>query len=240
MNKLKTLVGMSGLVVALGGWSVANAATYNFDFAVKKAAAESLIFTGKESGSGTGTLNVTVSGGSNKPIQAGKKAIVQSWSGNGLGVINDATWSSFWRKWNYSDDHQVDNKGSADFALFDFGQNVKIESVTLQAFGDVDITVNSGSIWDAGLIHVAGNKPKKVNGSTFLEVNLANLAIPNSDLWRIFAKIGDRDDKFKISSMTVSTPSTPSAVPIPAAVWLFGSALVGMVGIGRRRQIKQS
>ena len=28
---------------------------------------------------------------------------------------------------------------------------------------------------------------------------------------------------------------TPSAVPVPAAAWLFGSALVGLAGIGRRR-----
>ncbi len=28
---------------------------------------------------------------------------------------------------------------------------------------------------------------------------------------------------------------TPSAVPIPAAIWMFGSALVGLVGFGRRK-----
>ena len=30
--------------------------------------------------------------------------------------------------------------------------------------------------------------------------------------------------------------ATPSPVPIPAAAWLFGSALVGLVGIGRRKK----
>jgi len=29
--------------------------------------------------------------------------------------------------------------------------------------------------------------------------------------------------------------SIPSAVPLPAAVWLFGSALLGLIGVGRRR-----
>lgn len=29
--------------------------------------------------------------------------------------------------------------------------------------------------------------------------------------------------------------SLPAAVPVPAAVWLFGSALVGLIGVGRRR-----
>jgi hypothetical protein len=32
---------------------------------------------------------------------------------------------------------------------------------------------------------------------------------------------------------TVAT--TPSAVPVPAAAWLFGSGLLGLVGVARRR-----
>jgi hypothetical protein len=35
---------------------------------------------------------------------------------------------------------------------------------------------------------------------------------------------------------TVSYVGTVSAVPVPAAVWLFGSGLLGLVGIGRRRK----
>ena len=30
--------------------------------------------------------------------------------------------------------------------------------------------------------------------------------------------------------------SSPSAVPVPAAVWLFGSALTGLVGMGKRKK----
>jgi len=32
------------------------------------------------------------------------------------------------------------------------------------------------------------------------------------------------------------TPPPPAAVPVPAAVWLFGSGLVGLAGIARRRK----
>lgn len=36
-----------------------------------------------------------------------------------------------------------------------------------------------------------------------------------------------------LTSMTVTSVSS---VPIPAAVWLFGSGLLGLIGVGRRRQ----
>jgi hypothetical protein len=31
-------------------------------------------------------------------------------------------------------------------------------------------------------------------------------------------------------------PNAVSAVPVPAAVWLFGSGLLGLVGISRRKK----
>ena len=40
------------------------------------------------------------------------------------------------------------------------------------------------------------------------------------------------DISFDGSTLTIGTPS---AVPVPAAAWLFGSALLGLAGIGRRR-----
>jgi len=31
---------------------------------------------------------------------------------------------------------------------------------------------------------------------------------------------------------------TPTAIPVPAAIWLFGTALIGLVGLNRRKSIK--
>ncbi len=41
---------------------------------------------------------------------------------------------------------------------------------------------------------------------------------------------------FDITDLTVTNITTPSAVPVPAAVWLFGSGLMGLVGVARRRK----
>ncbi|BAZ93192.1 fructose-1-phosphate kinase [Thiohalobacter thiocyanaticus] len=40
---------------------------------------------------------------------------------------------------------------------------------------------------------------------------------------------------FDITAMT-NIQVTPSAIPVPAAVWLFGSGLLGLVGVARRRK----
>jgi hypothetical protein len=39
------------------------------------------------------------------------------------------------------------------------------------------------------------------------------------------------------SGFTKDPGSFPSAVPVPAAVWLFGTALVGFIGYSRRRNL---
>ena len=38
------------------------------------------------------------------------------------------------------------------------------------------------------------------------------------------------------SSVTVSAVPAVSAVPVPAAVWLFGSGLIGLIGVAKRKK----
>ena len=41
--------------------------------------------------------------------------------------------------------------------------------------------------------------------------------------------------KMNISYSLTSVSNVPAAVPVPGAVWLFGTAVAGMIGIGRRK-----
>ena len=50
-----------------------------------------------------------------------------------------------------------------------------------------------------------------------------------------FSNVATSGGALTISSMQYVEFTAVSTVPIPAAVWLFGSALLGMVGIRRTR-----
>jgi len=57
-----------------------------------------------------------------------------------------------------------------------------------------------------------------------------------SSLFLIAAEVGDNGEGLN-ASITVSEEA-PNPVPLPAAVWLFGSALMGVAGVGYRRKKK--
>jgi hypothetical protein len=99
---------------------------------------------------------------------------------------------------------------------FDFDQDGIIEAI---AFGDWDDEDNATF---AGLSFSG-----YVGNNSF--INSLNELVMDADGFDIGAALGtstDRND-FRIRSITVS------AVPIPAAAWLFGSALLGVLGVRR-------
>jgi hypothetical protein len=58
------------------------------------------------------------------------------------------------------------------------------------------------------------------------------------DLWLDDAGAGDDEDHDDMMIRLSVEGGSLTTVPLPAAVWLFGSALLGMVGIGTRRARK--
>jgi hypothetical protein len=70
-----------------------------------------------------------------------------------------------------------------------------------------------------------------VNNAVFqTPLTSVDIVITNS----LFAATFGPDSAASISKSLASLTVTTAAVPVPAAAWLFGSALVGLVTIGRR------
>ncbi len=82
------------------------------------------------------------------------------------------------------------------------------------------------------------------NGNTLNWITTTDTAVSNSlGLYRYYydanlAPVTDLWGYIDINTSTgVVSYNAVSAVPVPAAVWLFGSGLMGMVGVARRRKV---
>ena len=239
MNTLKTLIGVSGLIIALGGWSMANAATYTFNLTKtggQDGTSEKTIATKSTNNDYTYSFTKTASGspsltaiGFRKIDNTTENATTENakslnlWDG-GIGLINK-------NERNTTPQHTIDNQDGIDYILFQFDKAVKITDIVLgYVYRDGDIAYGTGDSGINGLKEIART------GGSFGDNPFSLTSYSNT--WLIAAGITPEDsvpDYFKIKSITVETPT----VPLPAAVWLFGSALLGMVGIGYRRQTKQ-
>jgi hypothetical protein len=177
--------------------------------------------------------------------------------GTGLGVCNRSEGI------NCSDPaHQVDNFGDDDYVLFLFDQQVDFESIVIDPFNtwDRDVSFWVANITGFGMLPgmnpadldpISGNTNQngptnsadfpfynKKNASpssnpkTFNLSNALGGSTGNALLFAARADAGDKkdNDRFKISSLTYT-----AVVPVPAAVWLFGSGLLGLVGVARRK-----
>ena len=95
-------------------------------------------------------------------------------------------------------------------------------------FSSANIAVSTGDILAFALLSPSGDdffvQTDFINGYTggsrFSQVNDGNPWFENAD-----------------ADLTFSTYVDVSPVPVPAAVWLFGTALIGFVGMSRRRKV---
>ena len=128
--------------------------------------------------------------------------------------------------WNGDGSAPVDLGGLAG-ATYEFanGINSKGQIVGGSFFADDSM---KATLWENG---------QAIDLSSYLPAELAAAG------W-IFGPIEDINDQGVIVGYATNTLDnhyigimlTPVAVPVPGAIWLFGSALVGLIGAGRRRQ----
>jgi len=143
--------------------------------------------------------------------------------------------------------HQVDNVGDDDLVLFKFDSTVDFNNIVIDPFGyfDRDVSFWIANITTAESDLIGFNPFSLINGTSIfgaatnitnfpgsgpLSINLGG-ATGNVLLFggKLDAGSYYDNDRFKIASLDVTV------VPVPAAVWLFGSGLLGLVGVARRK-----
>ena len=85
----------------------------------------------------------------------------------------------------------------------------------------------------------------ETNGVRSLQEILETEYALNLDGWLLYAALGVSEDGSKITGVGLNplgeseawfVDLSPSAVPVPAAAWLFGSGLLGLIGMARRKK----
>ena len=167
------------------------------------------------------------------------------WGTAGLGVCKDAVVDNSSATGNtgnrcLNDDGSSnagdDNVTDHEYLELVFDQDVVVDNLWFNNNHDGGFGTNSDGSEDmvtigVGPLATVVDDPGGVfNGNAFdlaLGVGIGPFTVLQGEkLWIAF-----NNEQFYLSAMEVS------AVPVPAAIWLFGSALVGFVGFGRRRSI---
>lgn len=161
----------------------------------------------------------------------------------GLGACNKSEGANC-----YNPAHQVDNVGDDDLVLFMFDSAVDFNNIVIDPFGiyDRDVSFWIANITTAESDLVGFNPFTLIDGSSIFgtATNISNFAgngpmsinlggtTGNALLFGGTLDAGyyqDDDDRFKIASLNVTV------VPVPAAIWLFISGLIGIAGFARRK-----
>lgn len=218
---MKTLFKLICLAVLIGGLSPANAASYEFDLDCHETGSSACTVTGDTWGTVTiadvvaNTVNITVS------------------------LIGDTL--------KFSDLVLNFEQGSAIDKLTDQDSNeylITQNLITLNPWKTKFDTSIGDNIPNNHTFTLTGNggigeplkadhflyKSKLYDPNLYLALHIQSCgtspSTPYCDPNDGSVKVGATDYKEK----------TPGIVPIPAAVWLFGSGLIGMIGLGQRRR----
>ena len=140
----------------------------------------------------------------------------------------------------------TDKSGGGKMIYVDTGSNYSglyqvFSNSTNQATLSVDVNVISGTVWlalfsNGGGIMLDSVVSTKNNIWQTISIPLTNGIIGHPDEFVLYSsyKGGAEFYADMACASTVSCPAAPT-VPIPAALWMAGTALAGLTGFGRRK-----
>lgn len=102
------------------------------------------------------------------------------------------------------------------------------------SFVDVDGNAQSGS----GMLNTGPFSGFGASHPSYWSVSVTN-PTSVSDSWLFVTSNGSQVDPYNYGSFAAIAvlDGDVSTVPVPAAVWLFGSGLIGLIGIARRKKV---
>jgi len=122
---------------------------------------------------------------------------------------------------------------SAVGASFMLGISRPEVGVRITAYDRLDNTGNSlGSVITPNSPHLGLPRPLAGNSSPFYFLYFVGIQADTATIRSLLIEPLDPGNGFALDGIALAT----SAVPVPTAVWLFGSGLFAMVGFARRRK----
>jgi len=181
------------------------------------------------------------------------EAQIHAWS-TGLGACNKSEGLAN-GGCSTSTEHQVDNIGDDDYILFLFDQTVSFDNIVIDPYfrSDRDVSFWIGNIssssdllgldpadLDLGSTNSIGfgpyNQKSFYGASSSPEtIDLTGATGGNIGNALLFAARADAGNYYDNDYFKIASLEAVAVVPVPAAVWLFGSGLIGLIGFARRK-----
>lgn len=135
---------------------------------------------------------------------------------------------------------QVTNGSGGDIALFFFNeQSTNVVNVTIGGVPSTATTpLTFGNVHDAdGNLQVGLGLASTPVHFSVIEIDLSNYGFAAGAVLSAPLSVNlIQDDPAIAVSLSMAGSLNSAAVPVPAAVWLFGSGLLGLVGVARRKK----
>lgn len=126
------------------------------------------------------------------------------------------------------------------YAIFDVADfdGLKTAALILEEPADTIDFVANGANFDLSGTATPVNTTTLFGSNHFVIATSGDNGVTWTDATSLIKEVGVNTNIYNIEFATgtiMSIDAIPHVVPVPAAVWLFGSGLIGLVGVSRRR-----